>query len=69
MKIIPSDGNNAQTSSLGNTAQNDVQSQLEKKVKIKGWEYFRLKIAFVPCMALFGLKFSLGYYLRVFMNL
>ena len=42
VKIIPSDGNNAQTSSLGNTAQNNVQSQLEQS-EIKGWEYFRWK--------------------------
>ena len=45
-KIIPSDGNDAQTSSLGNTAQNNVQSQLEKNEneKIQGWEYFRCSV-------------------------
>ena len=48
VKIIPSDGNNAQTSSPGNTAQNNVQSQLEKSEneKIQGWEYFRWKKRF-----------------------
>ena len=43
-----------------------------KKVKMKKSKVgniFDEKNAFVPCMALFGLKFGLGYYLRVFMNL
>ena len=43
-----------------------------KKVKMKKSKVgniFDEKNAFVPCMALFGLKHGLGYYLRVFMNL
>ena len=43
-----------------------------KKVKMKKSKVgniFDEKNALVQCMALFGLKLGLGYYLRMFMNL